>query len=294
MEPLENLGKLGVWTWFDHLGGDDAVSMVRRIEDWGYSALWMPEAVGKDPFSQIGYFAAITDEIIFATGIANIYARDPMSMKSIHKTLSLLAPNRFVLGIGVSHSHLVSGQRGHEYKKPISMMEAYLDKMDQSLYMGKEPQSDAPIVVAALREKMLRLSAARTRGAHPYLVPPEHTRRARQILGTGPWLCPEQMVLLETDAHKAREICRRNLKNYLVLPNYRNNLIDLGFEEGDFNDGGSDQLVDSIVAWGNEQAIYDRIEAHWQAGADHVCIQPFRVDGKPGVDERLLEALAPG
>ncbi len=294
MAKLNSMGKLGVWTWFDHLAMSEAAELVERIENWGYSALWIPEAVGKEPFCQIGYFAAKTTKLIFATGIANIYARDPMNMRSIQKTLSGAAPGRFVLGLGVSHGHLVKGQRGHEYSnKPVSMMRDYLERMEKSLYMGFEPEEDAPIVLAALRKNMLKLSAAQTRGAHPYLVPPEHTAKAREILGKDAWLCPEQMVLCESDATKARDICRANLKIYLGLPNYQNNLIDLGFSEDDFKSGGSDRLVDAIVAWGDEEAIQDRIQAHWDAGADHVCIQAFRPDGKPGPDERLLETLAP-
>ena len=293
MAMLESMGKLGVWTWFDHLAMTEASELVERIEGWGYSALWIPEAVGKEPFSQIGYFAAKTTKLIFATGIANIYARDPMNMKSIQKTLADAAPRRFVLGLGVSHGHLVEGQRGHEYSnKPVSMMRDYLERMDKALYMGNEPEHDAPIVLAALRKNMLKLSASHGHGAHPYLVPPEHTAKAREILGKGPWLCPEQMVLNETDPAKARDICRSNLKIYLGLPNYKNNLLDLGFTEDDFKKGGSDKLVDAIVAWGDEQTIRDRIRAHWDAGADHVCVQAFRPDGKPGPDERLLESLS--
>jgi probable F420-dependent oxidoreductase len=124
-------------------------------------------------------------------------------------------------------------------------------------------------------------------------VPPEHTARARAILGNGPWLCPEQMVLLETDASKAREVARRQLAIYTTLPNYQNNLRELGFTDADFANSGSNRLVDAIVAWGDEQAIAARIRAHHDAGADHVCIQPFRPDGGPGPDLRVLEALAP-
>ncbi|MEE8508449.1 MAG: TIGR03620 family F420-dependent LLM class oxidoreductase [Myxococcota bacterium] len=288
------LGRLGVWAWLDAYTGPEAAEFARKIEAWGYSALWLPEAVGRDPFSLIGYLAASTEELVFATGIANIYARDPMTMKAIHKTLAGLAPRRFVLGIGVSHAHLVTGVRGHEYRAPVRAMREYLDAMEKALYAGAQPEEDAPIVLAALRERMLRLAARRTHGAHPYFVPPEHTARAREILGPEAWLCPEQMVLLERDASKAREIARNNIKIYLGLPNYLNNLRELGFRDEDFADGGSNRLVDAIVAWGDEEAIARRIRAHHDAGADHVCIQPFRNDGVPRPDLRILEALAPG
>ena len=287
------IGRLGVWAALDGLSAPDAAAFAQRVEAWGYSALWTPEAVGRDPFSFIGFLAGQTESLVLATGIANIYARDPMTMKSIHKTCSELAPGRFVLGIGVSHEHLVKRVRGHDYTKPLSTMRAYLDALDNALYMGAEPGEEAPIVLAALRDKMLGLAASRTRGAHPYLVPPEHTARAREVMGPDAWLCPEQMVMLESDPDIARKVGRANLKVYIGLPNYRNNLKQFGFTEADFEDGGSDRLVDEIIAWGDADTIRARIQAHWDAGADHVCIQAFRTDGNPNPDEALLEALAP-
>lgn len=287
------LGRLGVWTWLDDMSGPEAGEFAHRLEEFGYSALWLPEAVGRDPFSMIGYLAGQTGQLVLATGIANIYARDPMLMNAIHHTLGDLAPGRFILGIGVSHGHLVSGVRGHEYGKPVTTMRNYLEKMQSALFMARKPGEAAPILLAALRPRMLELSAAAASGAHPYFVPPEHTARAREILGTGPMLCPEQMVLLETDPSKAREIARKNMAIYAGLPNYRNNLKWLGFEDSDFEDGCSDRLVDAIVAWGDEKAIATRVQEHWDAGADHVCIQPLRPDGNPGADLRVLEALAP-
>ena len=285
------LGRIGVWTWLDHLHAEEAAGFTRRAEDWGYSALWIPEAVGRDPFSLIGFLAARTRRIVLATGIANIYARDPMTTKAIWKTLAELAPDRFILGLGVSHQHLVSGVRGHDYGKPLTAMRNYLEAVGKALYMGCEPERDAPIVLGALRDKMLRLSATAAQGAHPYLVPPEHTKRARGVLGPDALLCPEQMVLAETDPSKAREIARANLKVYLGLPNYQNNLKQFGFVDADFADGGSDRLVDALVCWGEPDRIAAHIEAHLEAGADHVCIQAFRPDGAPGPDEALLEVL---
>ena len=287
------IGRLGVWAALDGLSASQAAAFAQRVEAWGYSALWTPEAVGRDPFSLIGFLAGQTESLVLATGIANIYARDPMTMKSIHKTCAELAPGRFVLGIGVSHEHLVSRVRGHDYTKPLSTMRAYLDALDSALYMGAEPGEEAPIVLAALRDKMLGLAASRTRGAHPYLVPPEHTARAREVMGPDAWLCPEQMVMLESDAEVARKVGRANLRVYIGLPNYRNNLKQFGFTDTDFEDGGSDRLVDAMIAWGDADAIRARVQAHWDAGADHVCIQAFRSDGSPNPDEALLEALAP-
>ena len=287
------LGRLGVWTFLDLMRADAAAAFAQRIEALGYSTLWIPEAVGRDPFAFLGFLAARTERLRLATGIANIYARDPMAMRAIQKTLAELSGGRFVLGLGVSHEHLVSGLRKHEYKKPVAAMSDYLEAMQSAFYRGVEPQEDAPIVLAALRPAMLRLARDKARGAHPYFTPPEHTARARAILGPSVWLAPEQMVLRETNAEKARAVARANMQIYLGLPNYLNNLRWLGFGDDDFANGGSDRLVDAIVAWGDEAAIGRRIAAHHQAGADHVCIQPLRADGEPGPDVELLEALAP-
>ena len=161
--------------------------------------------------------------IIFATGIANIYARDPMAMNAIHKTLSELAPERFVLGLGVSHAPLVKDIRGHQYKKPVSTMRNYLESMESAFYMAATAQEQAPILLGALRQNMLKLSAEKASGAHPYFVPPAHTAWAREILGPDAWLCPEQMLLLETDADKARSVARTHMATYIGLDNYKNN-----------------------------------------------------------------------
>jgi probable F420-dependent oxidoreductase len=292
--PATTLGRLGVWSFIDNLGADEAAAFARRLESLGYGALWIPEAVGRDPFAIIAWMAAHTTKLVFCTGIANIYARDPMTMNAIRKTLGEMAPGRIVLGLGVSHGHLVKGVRGHEYSsKPVSTMRSYLEGMEKALYMGPQPAEEPPVVLAALRSNMLKLAAQKTRGAHPYFVPPEHTARARATLGKDAWLCPEQMVLAETDPAKARAIARKHMNIYLGLPNYQNNLLELGFTQQDFADGGSDRIVDAIVAWGDDDTIRARIAAHHAAGADHVCIQPFRPDGEMGPDTDLLERLAP-
>jgi probable F420-dependent oxidoreductase len=288
-----DFGRLGVWTWIDTMGAEEVTDFAARIEELGYSMLWVPEAVGRDPFSILGYLAARTSKLKLATGIANIYARDPMTMRAIQHTLAEASGGRFVLGLGVSHAPMVTGMRGHEYGKPVTTMRGYLESMEKAVYAGPRAAEEAPIVLAALRQNMLRLAAEKTAGAHPYFVPPEHTARAREILGEGPILAPEQKVLLETDASRAREVARGHMKTYLALPNYQNNLRWLGFGEEDLADGGSDRLVDAVVAWGDEKAIAERIRAHHDAGADHVCIQPFRPDGSQGPDLRILEALAP-
>ncbi|MCC6643056.1 MAG: TIGR03620 family F420-dependent LLM class oxidoreductase [Deltaproteobacteria bacterium] len=290
---LDRIGRLGVWTWLDTLSAAEAAVAARRIEDLGYSMLWIPEAVGRDPFALVSFLAPQTARLVFATGIANLYARDAMTMNTLRQTVGDLTNGRFVLGIGVSHAHLVKGVRGHDYGKPVATMRSYLDAMAKGLYMAPKAPSEPPIVLAALRPKMLALAAEKAQGAHPYFVPPEHTARARDLLGPKAWLAPEQMVLRERDASKARAIARASMRVYAGLPNYQNNLRWLGFADADFADGGSDRLVDAIVAWGDDRAIEARVKAHLDAGANHVCIQPLRSDGKPGPDMEALEALAP-
>ncbi len=287
------LGRLGVWGFLDAMSANDVTALARRLESLGYAALWIPEAVGRDPFALLAFVAARTERLILATGIANIYARDPMAMRALQQTMAELSGGRFLLGLGVSHQHLVSGLRGHDYRPPIPTMRDYLAAMRSAFYRAVTPSEEAPIVLAALRPAMLRLAREHAQGAHPYFTPPEHTARARAQLGPDRWLAPEQMVLLETDPTKARAAARQAMQIYLGLPNYQNSLKWLGFSDADIADGGSDRLVDAIVAWGDEAALAARIKAHHDAGADHVCIQPLRPDGQPGIDLRALEALAP-
>jgi probable F420-dependent oxidoreductase len=293
IKTLEHPGKLGVWASLDTMTADEAVAFCQKIEQLGYSALWLPEAVGRDPFSLIGFLGGQTEKLIFATGIANIYARDAVLIHSIHKTLAALLPGRFILGLGVSHPHLVENVRGHEWQKPVAKMRAILDALPEALFMARAPEIEAPIVIAALRPLMLKLAGEKARGAHPYLVTPEHTKRAREILGQGPWLCPEQMVILDTDAENARKIAREHLKVYLRAPNYQRSLAELGFSADDYDwkTGGSDRLVDELVAWGDAERIGAHLKRHWDNGADHVCIQAFRPDGQHGPDMAALEAL---
>jgi probable F420-dependent oxidoreductase len=243
------------------------------VEYLGFGAIWFGEATGREALTHAGVLLAGTKRIVIATGIANIYARDPIAMAAGQKTLAEAYPGRFVLGLGVSHVPLVEQLRGHRYEKPVSTMRAYLNAMDQAPYQAVPPSAKPIRVLAALGPKMLQLAAERADGAHPYNVNPEHTAQARKILGQGPYLCTEQAVVLETDPTKAREIGRDFLGFYLGLPNYTNNFLRLGFDESDFKNGGSDRLIDSIVAWGDLNVVGNRIRAHQSAGADHVCIQ---------------------
>src|SRR6202142_1336004 len=275
------LGAIGIWTiHLDAFPAAQAQDAAAELEELGFGALWFGEAFGREALTTAGLLLAGTKRIVVATGIANIYGRDPVTMASAQKTLAEAYPNRFLLGLGVSHVPLVEQLRGHRYEKPVATMRAYLDAMDQAPYSAFPPATKPARVLAALGPKMLELSGERADGAHPYNVNPEHTAQARKILGAQPYLCPEQAVVLETDAEKARAIGRAFLRFYLTLPNYANNFLRLGFDETDFANGGSNHLIDSIIAWGDLNAIHNRIREHHSAGADHVCIQVLTADPK--------------
>jgi probable F420-dependent oxidoreductase len=286
-----NLTNLGVWAATDGLPAADTAGFARRVEAWGYGALWTPEAVGREVFSACAWLLANTSSLIIASGIANIYARDWFSAAAAQKGLNEQSGGRFLLGLGVSHIPLVEGVRKLQYGKPVATMRAYLRAMADAPYESAPPAAAPKTVVAALGPKMLELAAELADGAHPYNVTPEHTRQARALLGAGKLLCVEQAAILETSPTDARAIARRFLDIYLGLPNYVDNWRRLGFTDADFAGGGSDRLVDALFAWGDEQTIRARIDEHWQAGADHVCIQAVGRTTLP--DERLLGLLAP-
>jgi probable F420-dependent oxidoreductase len=273
-----DIGRVGIWTFaLDLQPAAKAQEAAAEIEALGYGAIWIPEALGREAFTNAALLLAGTRRITVATGIANIWARDAMAMAAAQKTLAEAYADRFLLGIGVSHAPLV-GMRGHEYGKPLSAMRRYLDAMDSAPFMATGPATPPKRVIGALAPKMLQLAAERAWGAHPYFVPREHTAHARQILGKGPLLAPEQAVVLESDATKARAIARTHMSTYLGLPNYVNNLKRLGFTDDDIANGGSDRLVDAIVVWGSLDTIVTRVRAHHDAGADHVCIQVLDPD----------------
>ena len=268
-----DLGRIGVWTPALGLSpAADARSYARAIEELGFGAVWFPEGLGsKEAMSQSAMLLGWTERIVVAPGIANIYARDPMAMANGARGLAEAYPGRFLLGVGVSHAPNV-GIRGGAYGAPIETMRAYLDAMDAA--QRRFPAVDTPPrILAALGPKMLALAAERSLGAHPYFVPVEHTAVARRTMGTGPLLAPEQAVVLATDPEAARRIARLHTRAYLGLDNYRRNLLRLGFAESDLDDGGSDAIVDAIVAWGDAEAVGARAQAHLDAGADHVCVQ---------------------
>lgn len=275
------LKKIGIWTGaFEQQPANKVRAAAAELEQLGYGAVWYSEAFGRESLTQAALLLSASSHIVVASGITNIYGRDPVAMAAGQKTLSEAYPDRFVLGLGVSHVPLVEQQRGHAYhEKPVAKMREYLDAMDKASYGSVAPASTYR-VLAALGPKMLELAAKRTNGAHTYNVTPEHTATARTVLGAGPWLVVEQAVVLETDPAKARKIARDFLALYLTLPNYTNNFLRLGFTEEDCRGEGSDRLIDAIVAWGDKDAIAKRIEAHLSAGADHVCIQALSADSR--------------
>ena len=269
-----DLGRVGIWTFvLDLQPVARARELAAEIEELGYGAIWVPDAVGRDPLVHAALLLGGTRRIAIGTGIAQIYGRDALSMAAGWKTVTEAFPGRFVLGLGVSHQPMVEGLRGQTYGPPLTAMREYLDRMDASMYLAAEPPEPPRRVLAALGPKMLTLAGECADGAHPYNVPPEHTARAREILGPGKLLAPEQAVLLETDSAVARRIARAHLAIYLDLPNYMNNLRRFGITDDDLVDGGSDRLVDTLVAWGDADAIRARVQQHLDAGADHVAVQ---------------------
>jgi probable F420-dependent oxidoreductase len=286
------LGQLGVWSPTDAMTAAEAIALAQEVEKLGYSALWYPESRGHEAFSLGAMLLANTDTLILATGIANIYARDPLTAKQGQHTLNKFSGGRFLLGLGVSHVPIVEGLRGHSYGKPVATMRAYLEGMANGAAMAPKLDETPPTVIAALGPNMTRLGREKANGVHPYNITPEQTALAREIVGPEAWVCSEQKVILETSAGTARAAGRANIERYMSLPNYVNNWRRMGFTDDDLSGGGSDRFIDAMYVWGDEGAIRKRIQEHLDAGATHVCIQPVRTDGAPKPDMRALQTLA--
>ncbi len=283
------LGRIGVWLGpLARIAWARERDAVQQLEAAGYGAFWPGEGNGtREIFAHCTLLLGATEQAVVAPGIANIYARDPLAAASGANTLAEAFPGRFVLGLGVSHKPMVE-QRGAVYDRPLTAMRSYLDALDDAPFVSAAPAEAAPVVLAALGPKMLDLARERTFGAHPYFVPPEHTAQARERLGAGRLLAPEQAVLLASGPSEARSQAREHVRVYLQLPNYVNNLRRLGFTDEDVSGDGSDRLVDAIVAWGSLDQVRERVVAHLEAGADHVALQALG----PRSLEQLLE-LAP-
>lgn len=264
-------------------------SLVAQMEELGYGTLWYGEAVGREAFAFGALLLAATSRLVVASGIANIYARDPMTTANGARALQEGWPDRFILGLGVSHQPMVES-RGHLYDRPLATMRSYLDKLEEAPWRGPSV-SLPPIVLAALGPRMAALAAARTAGAYPYFTTAEHVRSMRAAIGPEPFIAADLPVVLAETREQARRIGDAHTKRYLQTANYRNNLLRLGWSEADLEPPGSDRLFDAIVAWGDVAAVGKRAEAHREAGADQVVFNLVTADpSKPYVEE--LRALA--
>ena len=268
-----DLGRVGLWTSaLDALEVPAARDTVAELDAQGWGALWFGEAYGREAFTAASLYLSASRRLVVATGIASIYGRDAVAANAAGRTLEAAFPGRFVLGLGVSHAPLVERMRGHAYGRPLAAMREYLDAMDAAPYAVAGDGAAPPRVLAALGPRMLELSRDRGQGAHPYLVTPELTARAREVLGEGPHLAVEQAVVLDDDRDEWRRRAHWHLEIYTGLPNYRASWVRQGFGEEDFVRGGSDRLQSAMVVRGLE-AIRARVQEHLDAGASHVCLQ---------------------
>ena len=271
------LGRIGVWTSFGPFGAERAGEAARIAEALGFGAWW----VGGSPQARdVRPILAATSSLVAATGILNVWRSDPAETAVAAAELRAAFPGRFMLGIGIGHPEATS-----DYRRPLTAMRAFLDALDAA----PEPPPADERCLAALRAKMLDLAAERTAGTHPYFVPVEHTRVARERVGPGKLVATEVACVVETDPVRAKAVARAFAERYLGMSNYTNNLLELGFTERDLADGGSDRLIDAVIPQGDAGAIAEVVGAHLDAGADHVCVQSL---GEEGIPRRSWEALA--
>lgn len=284
-----DLGRVGIWS--RHLWAEraQALEVAAELDELGYGALWYPN--GPAMFERAKDLLDATSSAVVATGIASIWTHSPAAAAKAHHEITHAHPARFMLGLGVSHAHLVDRDQPGRYSRPLTRMRDYLDALDATPI----PVPVAERVLAALGPRMLELARERSAGAHPYLGTVEHTRRAREALGDGPLIASEVAVVLESDPSRARDIARQHLTYYLRAPNYTNNWLRLGFTTDDLTGDGSDRLVDALIAWGSVDAIRERIAEHHRAGADHVCLQVLTADGveQPRAQWRILASELP-
>ncbi len=287
-----DIGGIGLWQGLDAHPAGQVREAVAELDEQGWPCLWIPETVARDPFVAAGVMLGATTKLRIATGIASMWARDAMTTANAARTLNEAYDGRFLLGLGASHHTITEWVRKHDYSKPFSTMQTYLERMDASMFKGVEPAEPTTRVIAALGPKMLALGAEMTDGVHTYFVPVEHTAIARAAVGPDKIVATEQMIILDSDPSSARETARTHMEVYCGLPNYANNLMRLGFSEVEIA-GMDDRLVDAIVAWGDVDAIAARVRAHHEAGASHVCLQVLRPDREmPSAEWReLADAL---
>ena len=285
------MGKFGAWVATNGLSKDQLIELVRGIEGLGYDTLWYPESTSHESLALGGFMLSHSERLFVASGIANIYARDPFTAMAGHNSLNALYGDRFVLGLGVSHEPLVTGSRGHEYGKPVPTMRTYLKAMEAAkVELGA---TERKVVLAALGPRMLELSRDMTEGALPYCVTPKHTEMAKTILGPESYLCVEQKICFTEDESVAREIASKGMARYMMLDNYRNIWLRIGFTERDLEDGGSARFLDSMVLWGSEDKIRKNLQAHFDAGATHIAIQTLNPEKKSTPDLNALARFAP-
>ncbi len=285
MTEHPSLAGTGVWAHELRYGDPGEIAdLAAELEGLGFSALWVPD-VGGDLFGSLDTLLAATSSTVIATGILNVWMHTPAETGAWRAGLGAADQERLLLGIGISHASFINAHPGMSWDKPLTTMRTYLDGLDAA---GVPPEGRC---LAALGPKMLELARDRSAGAHPYLVTPEHTALARETMGSDALLAVEQGVVLDSDPDTAREVARNALSIYATLPNYTNNWKRLGFTEDDVA-SLSDRLVDEVVAWGDVDALAARVQAHRDAGADHVCVQLLAAPGAP-VDRDAWRRLAP-
>jgi probable F420-dependent oxidoreductase len=277
MAGMDRIGGTGIWAHQLRYGDAGQIGeAAAELDELGYTALWVPD-VGGDLFGALETLMSSTKRALVATGILNLWMHSADEAAAAHARLTAAHGDRFLMGIGVSHQMLIDTKEAGLYQKPLSAMAAFLDGLDGA---GVPVAADHR-VLAALGPKMLELARTRAAGCHPYNVTTDHTAAARQALGPDALVLPEMAVALTTDPERARVLGRQHLEHYLLLPNYTNNLGRLGFGDDDFLGGGSDRLIDALVAWGDAETIAARVQEHRDAGADHVCIQALIEEGFP-------------
>ncbi|MGB8195790.1 MAG: TIGR03620 family F420-dependent LLM class oxidoreductase [Acidimicrobiales bacterium] len=293
-DALEKLrGTIGIWTFaHETLPAPRSGDIAAELESLGYAAMWLPEAWGREAFTNAALMLRATSSMIIATGIANIWARDAVAANNAAKTLNAAFDDRFVLGLGVSHRPLVERLRGHDYATPVVAMREYLTAMEAAPMMAPEGELRFAKVIAALGPKMLSIGATLADGVHPYLVTPEHTADVRAAIGDK-FIGVEQAVVLGQSREEFLVRAHAHLGFYTGLENYTNNWRRLGFSDEDFVRGGSERLCNALVVHGDEDAVLARVNEHRAAGADHVCLQVLSDEtNTPPIDEwRRLSAI---
>ncbi len=284
-EGQVDLGRVGLYSGLFRRGvADVPPDVVAEVEHLGYGAVWVPDARGD--LSPVEQLAGATRRMVVATGVVSVWTCAAPDLAMAYERVERTAPGRILVGVGISHGSLVE-RAGHHYDRPLERLTAYLDELDAA-----EPTIRAARrVIGANGPRMLALAGARTAGAHPYLVTPEHTHQARSILGPRPLLAPEQKVLFEPDPYRARTLARSRLALYFGLPNYVRSWARMGYGEDDLVDGGSDRLIDALVAWGDVDRIATRVREHHAAGADHVAVHVLTNTPAPPID--TWRTLAP-